>query len=206
MGNNTRLDKNNLVVNWEDGHTSTYDTLWLRDNCTCGGCGNRAQGQKRVSMLEVPHSPCVTNHGWDGNGCLEIDWDDDGHHSTYPATWLREHCYCPSCRDARRFRPQLWDGNLQGELPEFQLSDFLHDDGGCQRVLASIVSRGFCLVHGVPTDEKGFEQLLDRIGYVKETNYGRICDLKVTSEGRLLGDTNAPIPCLLYTSPSPRDA
>ena len=190
----SKLDGHGLVIDWPDGLTSSYDLLWLRDNCTCSQCGNRAQGQKRTSMLEIPENPRIDHHHWSSDGELQVTWKEDGHRSRYSWDWLRAHSYSEQCRKSRSFQPELWDSSLQHALPEFEMRNLEESADAQRNMLDSIVSRGFCLVHGVPTDEEGFQKLLDLVGYVKETNYGRICDLKVTSEGRLLGDTNAPIP------------
>ena len=93
-----------LVVHWRNGHISEYDLLWLRDNCSCAECGNRAQGQKRVSVLQIHENPGLSHSEIGPAGKLELHWQDDHHVSTYAADWLQDHCYCDDCRDARRPR------------------------------------------------------------------------------------------------------
>ncbi len=188
------LENNQLLIHWQDDHRSEMDLFWLRDNCSCKDCGDRSVGQKRISMVQMPLDPEIVRHQINANGDLEITWSDQAHQSDYAAQWLRQHCYCESCRNQRKAKPELWDSSLQNALPEFDHDDCADNEIVLLELLERIRDTGFVLVHGVPTNETGFEEMLSRIGYLKENNYGRICDLKVTTEGRLLGETNAPIP------------
>jgi DUF971 family protein len=39
---------------------------------------------------------------------IDIDWND-GHHSSYPAAWLRDECPCASCTGSHGTPPQKTD-------------------------------------------------------------------------------------------------
>ena len=197
-------DQHSLTLQWEDGHRGEFDLLWLRDNCSCEICGDRSVGRKQVSILQLPESPAVASARIESGSTLEVVWADDGHPSHYGAEWLRQHCYCDQCRERRRFRPTLWDQSLQIELPEFEFSDVESKELTRLNMLKQIVDKGLALIHHVPVNQQGFESLLSHIGFIKETNYGRICDLKVNTGGELIGDTDLPIP--LHTDEGYRHA
>ena len=187
-------DQHSLTLQWEDCHRGEFDLLWLRDNCSCDTCGNRSVGRKQVSILQMPEHPKAVRTSIENSRTLEVIWADDNHKSHYGSEWLRQHCYCETCREQRRFHPTLWDQSLQNALPEFEFSDVESSELSRLNMLGQIVDKGLVLIHRVPPHQHGFESLLSHIGFIKETNYGRICDLKVDAGGELIGDTNLPIP------------
>ena len=189
------VDDSRICVSWGDGHQSRFHSIWLRDNCTCEACGNRAVGQKLALLTELPDhvAPRVVDTDDDGN--LRIEWAQDGHQSCYAPTWLREHCYSDDARSQREHHPRLWDASLQDALPETTHDDCFRDDAGQLGLLEFIRDYGFAIVHGVPADQDSYVDMVRRIGFLRETNYGKVGDLISTgAPPRTLSDTKHRIP------------
>jgi gamma-butyrobetaine dioxygenase len=189
---------------WRDGHQSEFHFLWLRDNCTCVHCGNRAVGQKLTLLCELAEDCSAKNVLVEVDGSLGVEWLPDGHRSTYAATWLREHCYSETARRERRHNPVLWDAALQEALPETSYDTCFGDDAGLHYLLGLIRDRGFAIVHGVPGSREAFERMVRRVGYPRETNYGRMSDLVATQTPKTLSNTKHRIP--LHTDEGYRHA
>jgi len=184
-----------VVLKWCDGHESLFHPLWLRDNCMCSQCGNRAVGQKLAYLMDLPEKPTPNAVTLTSNGALHIRWVQDDHETTFAASWLREHCYSEAERLRRRHQPILWNHSLQDRLPQTTYGATFHDDRGHHELLSFIRDYGFALVHDVPTSQEGFARMAGRIGYIRETNYGKFSDLKVSpGPARTLSDTNHRIP------------
>ena len=182
-----------LQVKWGDGHTSQFHHLWLRDNCRCEQCGERAIGQKLALLVDLPSEVAPAREEINQDGVLVVIWAQDGHISRYEPEWLREHCYSHPAREARRHQPRLWDSGLQDRLPETTWENSFRDDTGQHQLISLIRDYGFALVHGVPTNRDDFERMAKRIGFLRETNFGRIGDLVSKEFVRTLSNTKHAI-------------
>jgi len=193
-----------VSLHWSDGHRSDFHFFWLRDNCHCVSCGNRAVGQKLTLLSELDEDCVAHNVRLRPDGSLAVEWLPDGHDSVYAAVWLREHCYSAAERRRRRHEPDLWDCALQNDLPETTHEACFRDGAGQHYLLSLIRDRGFAVVHGVPGNAREFERMVRRVGFLRETNYGRISDLVAADVPRTLSDTKHRIP--LHTDEGYRHA
>jgi len=164
-----------LELHWHDGARSRFHPFWLRDNCRCDACGDPAIGYRalRTSAIDADCRPVEVNA--DG-GSLRLVWDD-GHASSYPARWLREHAYDDAGRRARVFRPLLWDDEFRRHPPLFDYAA-IADDSGLYAALETLRDRGLCLLRGAPAEAGIAEALALRFGYPQENNFGRVQDLR----------------------------
>ena len=193
-----------LVVQWGDGHTSRFHHVWLRDNCRCEHCGNRAVGQKLTRLVDLPCDVVPIDQSVDESGALVVTFGPDEHIVRHAASWLREHCYSETARAARAHQPKLWNQGLESHLPETTFETCFADDAGQHQLLTLIRDYGFALVHGVPANRDDFERMARHVGFLRETNYGRIGDLVTTEVVRTLSNTKHPIP--LHTDEGYRHA
>ena len=188
-----RTAQGQLCVQWGDGHTSGFHYLWLRDNCRCVACGERAVGQKLSLLVDTKADDSPASVAVQADGELKVVWASDAHESGYLPAWLREHCYSDVERAARRHRPTLWDRGLESELPQTDYARCFRDERGQHDLLCKIRDFGFAIVHDVPPDREHFQRMAERVGYIRETNYGRISDLVATEVPRTLSNTKHAI-------------
>eukprot|EP00040_Diaphanoeca_grandis_P016487 m.85064 g.85064 ORF g.85064 m.85064 type:complete len:476 (-) comp25827_c0_seq2:83-1510(-) len=71
----------------------TFNTSWLRHNCTHLTDANSGQKLGDVSMLEPPCT--IENVSFDNEGSLRIKWEADGHVSEYTRKWLKNQMQPP---------------------------------------------------------------------------------------------------------------
>lgn len=171
-----RLAGREVLVDWADGHNSAFHALWLRDNCDCAEC-RHASGQRLLDTSRIPAdiAPAAVSSG---SGRLEIEWANDGHRSTYAVGWLRGHCYAESERAKRRPRPSLWGAELQANLPSATHAAVATDEEALRDWLTAIDRHGFALLRGVPVAPGEVTRVAELFGYVRETNYGRLFDVR----------------------------
>ena len=52
-----RGSQQEVEIEWQDGHRSTFHTIWLRDNCSCDKCGDHSGGHRffELNMLSLIH-------------------------------------------------------------------------------------------------------------------------------------------------------
>lgn len=168
-----------VAVEWDDGHRSEFHGLWLRDNCGCPQCLHPS-GQRLVEVHRLdPSARLVAANAIDGR--VEGRFDD-GHDAQWPAAWLREHCNCgDEPRAAGTLR--LWDAAIQSSLPEFSYEDL-------RAWLTAVDELGFAILRGGPAAEGTVLDVVSRFGYVRETNYGRLFDVRSVVEPANLAFTS----------------
>ena len=66
-----------LQVNWDDGYQSDFHYLWLRDNCRCEQCGERAIGQKLSLLVDLPADVTPLGKEINTDGVLVVRWSPD---------------------------------------------------------------------------------------------------------------------------------
>ena len=201
---NVALRDDLVVLDWGDGHRSEFHFFWLRDNCRCELCGDRAVGQKLTLMTELARDCAVESVCVEPTGDLVIDWKPDDHKSHYAPDWLRAHCYSETERRRRRHRPMLWASELQQNISSTTHVASFRDEAGQYRLLKLIREYGFALVHGVPGTREDFDRMVRRIGYPRETNYGHFSDLVAAEVVKTLSNTKHRIP--LHTDEGYRHA
>jgi gamma-butyrobetaine hydroxylase len=155
-----------VAVEWDDGHRGLFHGLWLRDNCACDAC-RHPSGQRLVEVRSLSSAPRVLEATAE-NGTIAARFDD-GHDATWPAAWLRDHCYCGD--HASKPQRTLWDARLQDTLPEFGYEDL----SGWLRAVDEL---GFAVLRGGPATEGTVLEVAGRFGFVRETNYGRLFDVR----------------------------
>ena len=121
-----RSDPGKIIVDWQDGHQSTFHTIWLRDNCSCDQCGDHSGGHRFFELGMLPGS--LANHAAFEDGMIRIHWREDHHVSTFDPAWLRSHCYSDEERSRRKRQPVLWDAGLSDALPSINYPALLRDE------------------------------------------------------------------------------
>ncbi|MCP4767149.1 MAG: DUF971 domain-containing protein [Gammaproteobacteria bacterium] len=173
-------------LQWSDGSHNRFHCIWLRDACRCDTCGDPAIGYRnlRLSALDLKLKPRQLNARADK---LVISWND-GHESSYTASWLIEHAYDDRARRSRAFKPCLWDEALRRDPPTCEYSDINDDDAQLLRVLQRVRDHGICFVRNSPAQAGVVETLARRFGFPQESNFGRVQDLVFDPQKRSIAN------------------
>jgi DUF971 family protein len=92
-----------LIIEWKDGHRSSYTWKHLRDNCPCASCREeRLQPPDPFRLLKpselVPLA--LVSMTPVGHYAYKINWSDGHDTGIFTLEHLRELCQCPECRPA----------------------------------------------------------------------------------------------------------
>lgn len=162
---------------------------WLRDNCPCVECRDPRNGQKLFQVGDLPDGLAVAESVEDGDA-LAVLWSD-GHRSRYPLAWLAGTDEGDGRTEDGK---QLWTAADFGPgLPEADWSAYLGDERERAAVLAAVRRSGFALLRGVPAVERQVLEVARSFGYVRETNYGELFDVRVEPDPTNLAFTGAAI-------------
>jgi len=175
-----------IDLQWNDGDRGRFHCIWLRDACRCETCGDPAIGYRnlRLSALDLEVEPRLLNASADK---LVICWND-GHESSFTASWLNEHAYDEPARRARAFNPRPWDEALRRDPPACDYGDIVDDDARLLRMLQRVRDHGICFVRGSPAQAGIVETLARRFGFPQESNFGRVQDLVFDPQKRSIAN------------------
>ena len=104
----SKEDPDRFVINWSDGHKSTYTWKHLRENCPCAGCkGEFGQPPDPFRILKpselAPRPPLAPLEiSPVGNYAYKIMWNDGHDTGLFTLEYLRQLCECPVCKSGRQ--------------------------------------------------------------------------------------------------------
>ncbi len=193
-----------LSIRWGDGHRSIFHAVWLRDHCPCPACRHPATGQRLLETAGIPDDLRLASARLAG-AVVEAVWSD-GHVTALDPAWLRHHCYCDADRATHRPRRRFWRAEGRPGLPEAQHRDIVADADALREWLAAIDVYGFAVLRGVPGVPGEVTRVVELFGYVRETNYGRLFDVRSVVNPNNLAYTGLGLSCHTdnpYRDPTP---
>jgi len=186
-------DGSALELTWADGTRSRFHALWLRDNARDDKTRSAGNGQRLITILDIPADTKISAAELVG-GDLRVSFAPEMKIVDFRAAWLKAHRYdreletAPGWTDANI---ELWTGGaMQQAIPRASLQDLKSQPAALAQWLGSVARYGFAVVDGVPTTSGALCQIVDLFGYVRETNYGRWFDVKAEVNPNNLAYTN----------------
>ena len=170
---------------WEDGRSNRYDVFLLRENSPDNQTIHFQSREMLISPLDIPQDLQAVSAGLDENGALQVFWSS-GEQSRYHPGWLRAHAWF----DDGRNTPALpavtecrhWQADTMSEPPSFCGSEVLEKDAQLLKWLEALSCFGIARLRGLPDQDGLLEQLVNRIGPIRESNFGRQYVLEVKDD------------------------
>jgi gamma-butyrobetaine dioxygenase len=179
--------------------------IWLRDNCGCAECRDPASGKRLASIAEFPAEVFVVQARQAGRR-VEVEFGPEPHRSVYDAGWLEQfrsaaaglaagpaggqahphqgpvpRASLPVPDDGRNEdAKQLWDtAQITRAFPQGSWPLYLDSAAHQEACLRAVLGQGFVLITGVPREPDAVLSVAQSIGLVRETERGRIVDVRV---------------------------
>jgi len=165
--------------------------VWLRYNCPCPDCRDPVTGQRLLSITNIPNDLAVTVTAHT-SAEIGLTFAPDGHRSVFRRDWLAARARDeadPRTEDAKR----LWQAADHGDPPAADWHTYLGEDATRAEILDAVVRDGFALLRGVPASPGMVLAVAETFGYVRETNYGRLFDVRVEPDPANLAFTSREI-------------
>jgi gamma-butyrobetaine dioxygenase len=170
-----------LRVVWADGREARFHAIWLRDNASDVGNLNLETREVVADVTAIPVDIAIASARIDTIGGLCVTWNEDRQTSRFHPGWLRRHDYSNpiEASDPQDLAPILWDGDTFAEPPSFDGADILDDDDVLADWLNAVARYGVARLTGVAPEEDMVGQVVERIGPVRATTFGRLFHVKV---------------------------
>ena len=82
---------------WNDGHTGSYPSWYLRENCPCASCVEEFTGRRLILQGSIPAGIERTGVEPVGNYALRFSFGDGHDTGIYSFDYLRRICPCAQC-------------------------------------------------------------------------------------------------------------
>jgi gamma-butyrobetaine dioxygenase len=169
-----------------------FAAAWLRANCPCGRCRDPASGQRLVSLTDLP-APVRVAALAESAGEVRITFWPDGHEAVFSRSWLARQS-APAADERTEGAKRLWTAaDFPGGPPGWAWPEYQGRDAVRAAALTALLRDGMMLLRGVPAEPGAVLAVAGSMGYVRETNYGRLFDVRVTATPSNLAFTGLPI-------------
>ena len=180
-----------VEITWDDGVTLAAFDLWLRENAVGEGGVDLATREALIDPAELTNDIAVTTAARTSDGALEVTFAPTATVAHYHPGWLR-HVADGNHRPASWIpTPVPWTPETFTEPPTHDGTNVLTDDSVFGMWLDDLIRFGISRLRGCPLDLDFHEHLAERIGAIRDTNFGPIWD--VMADITLAGsdDTNS---------------
>ena len=173
-------------LRWPDDTKLACHRFWLRENAMGQGGIDLATREGILDPAELTDDIEVRSAEIDDAGDLIVAWANDGSRSVYHAGWLR-HVADNNHRPSSWLpEPISWTTDSIGEVPRVDGSQALETDEVILRLLNNLLVCGACVLENSPTHEGYLLELAERVGPVRDSNFGMLGDVR--ADGELAGD------------------
>jgi len=189
------FDEKVLNVTWDNGESSEYHFLWLRDNCHCDDCVTSLSKEQVFEICDVPFDIKPLSVELSKNNTINIVWDYEEHKSSYHASWLKEHCYSEESREKRIMSPKVWDKNvIAKELPTYHYDAVMNDEEVLLNWLYDQRDYGISKIENVENELKTVQKVAERISFIRQTNFGMVFNVISKPNANSAAYTNLKLP------------
>jgi len=161
-----------------------FPAVWLRDNCPCPDCVAPGTTQKVKDITDMPNGVAIT-HTVHADDSVTVTFAPDQHRSTFSRSWLAGNAPGGDSDPDERTEDakELWlAADLEpstGRFPQASWPRYLGEPAERIRALEAALRAGFVLLRGVPAEPGAVLEVAASFGFVRETNYGRLFDVRV---------------------------
>ena len=178
MWDHVTLNEDGQIVALAGANPTRFHAIWLRDNALDPATRDAGNGQRLITLADIPDGLHITSaHIADGQ--LHATFAPDGKACAWPLDWLAAHTYDTPKRDTLLpEHAQTWDARLTSNVPTADLNALQSNDKIRHDWLSSIRQYGFAKITGMTPREGGLFDIVELFGYVRETNYGRLFEVR----------------------------
>jgi alpha-ketoglutarate-dependent taurine dioxygenase len=171
-----------LNIEWADGTTSEFASLWLRDNLREDR--DPHSGQRLIDIADLPEDPKIRS-AVAHNGAVIIEWESESRSASFELKWLLAHASNRS--PGRREFPQRFWLEAAGLDAARDFAWATYSEARCDRPLRDrwltrLLRDGIAFLSNVPSNEAGILEAATLAGRISETNYGRVFDVRSVAQ------------------------
>ena len=172
-------DSDSLTLQWADGQTSRFASIWLRDNES--EQRDAHSGQRLIDIADLPAAPKIRSVSLQA-GAVQIQWENEPRSASFEVAWLAAH------KDVSHFSRspmRTWIGGSLNPLTDFAWLRFADaQDHAAERLqwFDRLLTDGIAFLSEVPVTDDALFAAMAFVGRVAETNYGLVFDVRSVAQ------------------------
>ena len=164
----------------KDREVYRFHAIWLRDNSLDEKTRDPVNGQRLITLAEIPNDIKIKTVEVVGEE-LVFTFSPEEKVVNFPINWLLDHAYDKQKKYEEVNLSKnviLWDRDNKLIVPCSDLKELESSRETLRSWLADIQKFGFAKVTGVDIKPENIFRIVDLFGFVRETNYGRLFDVR----------------------------
>lgn len=173
------FDRNILTLFAGDNYYRFHST-WLRDNAWDSGTRSQENGQRLITLNEIPKDIKITAAEVLSSGVHVTFWPEN-QTIAYDINWLMQNSYdklSPITKGWVNPDVETWGRNLIANIPIGDYCDVQSNSIALRNWLTEVARYGFAKLENGPVSDQAALSVVDLFGYVRETNYGRYFEVR----------------------------
>lgn len=166
------IDSGKAIALSENGQRWRFHALWLRDNAWDDETRAPGNGQRLITLADIPTETTIDAATATDNG-VTLRFQPEGKEVFYDRSWLLDHAYDHPQMAEPGWLPDAitpWDAGLP--VPTAGYQEVSRDPEALSTWLAAVRRYGFAHLSDGPVEEGALLKVAALFGYVRETNYG----------------------------------
>ena len=183
-----------IILSHKDGSQIRYHSTWLRDNSNDPETRDKNNGQRLISISDIPVKTYIKSASLNKKGKeIIINFLPKKKQVKFSSSWLEKHAYDKKESNSKVWiNPDLkiWSKATLKRVPIINYKSAKSDKKLLLKWLKSLHCYGFAKMSGCEKKSGTISKIADLFGYIRETNYGKWFDVKSKSNAVNLAYTN----------------
>ena len=183
-----------IILSRKDGSRLRYHATWLRDNANDPKTRDKNNGQRLISISDIPVNTYIKSASLDKKGKnITLNFLPKKKQIRFSASWLEKNVYDKKQNNSKVWiHPDLktWSKATLKRVPIISYKSAKSDKKLLLKWLKSLHRYGFAKMTGCEKKSGTIVKIAKLFGYVRETNYGKWFDVKSKTSAVNLAYTN----------------
>ncbi|HET7411969.1 MAG TPA: gamma-butyrobetaine dioxygenase [Pararhizobium sp.] len=169
-----------VALTFAGGRRRRFHAVWLRDNAWDEKTRAPGNGQRLITIGDIAPDTRITTAEAEGNR-LTVTFQPEGRNISYDAGWLADHAYDRQVDRQGGWTGaeiETWDCGLAPHMPVGDFGAVGRSRAALAEWLYGVRRYGFGKLTGGPVEPGSLFEVADLFGYVRETNYGRLFEVR----------------------------
>lgn len=199
-GPELRVTGDHISLHWPDGGAGRYPGIWLRDNVPGPQFRHADNDQRLFDVGDLPERVSIrTARHVPADGMIEVVFDgEDDLRARYPLAFLRRyangHDGAGNGGGGAAGPGDLWSGAAEQDIRRHDYRAVRDHPASLRAWLGDIARLGIAVLADVPRRKASVIRVAELFGHVRETNYGRLFDVRTTARPVNMAYSDAGLP------------
>ena len=187
-------DGKSIILQRADGRTLRYHSTWLRDNALDPETRDIKNGQRLITLSDIPIDTCIKSATLDNKGeNISLTFSPESKKVSFSTSWLETYAYDVNKNFFKGWiSPDLkiWKSDMSQNIPSIDYKTAKSDKTLLLKWMKSLHKYGFAKITGGDKESGAIIKVANLIGFIRETNYGKFFEVRSEINAVNLAYTN----------------